>query len=337
MDIYLIIFFSLIITVNVLVYFYYELLARFINIYDFPDDKRKLHGKPVPIIGGLIVIINLILIFFYSFVDVSITNNILFLNQNSYYSFFLFSLIFYLIGLFDDKFNISANSKFTIIACLLVFALWFDQDLRITFLNFSFIDKTIYLNNFSIVFTLFSFLLFINALNMIDGINLLCGSYIFLLLLIIIFKLPIILILLLIIAIIPYLILNAKDRIFLGDGGSILLSYLISYLIIKSYNLENNFYADEIFLIMMIPGIDMVRVAFTRIFSGLHPFSADRNHLHHIIQRHFNKTQTAFLTLFLIFTPVILYFFIKISLMAISLSIFIYFLILFILRNKKIY
>ena len=323
------------IVTNVSIYFYYDTIAKIINIYDLPDLKRKLHEKPIPIIGGFIIVINLILLFFYSFVDVSLTNNFLFLNQNRYFSFFLFSLIFYLLGLFDDKYNTSANSKITIIAFLIVFALWFDHDLRITYLNFTFIDQKIYLNNFSIVFTLFSFLLFINALNMIDGINLLCGMYIFFVLLIIILKLPLIIFFLLLISLITYLILNSQNKIFLGDGGSILLSFLISYIIIKAYNLKNIFYADEIFLIMMIPGIDMVRVALIRIFKGLHPFSADRNHLHHILQSHFNKTQTTFIILSLIFVPLIFYFYIKNSLLVIFLGILIYSLLLFIFRKKN--
>ena len=170
---------------------------------------------------------------------------------------------------------------------------------------------------------------------MIDGINLLCGMYIFFVLLIIILKLPLIIFFLLLISLITYLILNSQNKIFLGDGGSILLSFLISYIIIKAYNLKNIFYADEIFLIMMIPGIDMVRVALIRIFKGLHPFSADRNHLHHILQSHFNNTQTTFIILSLIFVPLIFYFYIKNSLLVIFLGILIYSLLLFIFRKKN--
>ena len=80
----------------------------------------------------------------------------------------------------------------------------------------------------------------------------------------------------------------------------------------------------------------MVRVALIRIFKGLHPFSADRNHLHHILQSHFNKTQTTFIILSLIFVPLIFYFYIKNSLLVIFLGILIYSLLLFIFRKKII-
>ena len=284
--------------------------------------------------GGFIILLNLFCFFIYSYFSNFYDNDLFLFKQNSYFSFFFYALLFYLIGTFDDKFNVSANYKFTIIAVLIVFLLWFDYDLRITHLNFTFYEKAIVLNNFSIVFTLFSFLLFINALNMIDGINLLCGLYTLFLLIIIYIQIPNILTLIIIFGLIPYLIRNAQNKVFLGDGGSILLSFLLSYIIIKSYNLKNAFYADEIFLFMMIPGIDMVRVALTRIFTGLHPFSADRNHLHHILLTKFNSILVTFIIITLIFVPIIINYFIKNTLYVILPTVFFYFLMLYSLRKK---
>ena len=40
---------------------------------------------------------------------------------------------------------------------------------------------------------------------------------------------------------------------------------------------------DEIFLIMMIPGFELLRLAIHRIVKKKHPFKADRNHIHHLI------------------------------------------------------
>ena len=52
---------------------------------------------------------------------------------------------------------------------------------------------------------------------------------------------------------------------FLGDSGTILLGFVISYFFIKSYNLGFKIYSDEIFLIMMIPGFELVRLAIQEI------------------------------------------------------------------------
>ena len=55
-----------------------------------------------------------------------------------------------------------------------------------------------------------------------------------------------------------FYLFKLKNKTFLGDSGAQILG-LCSYFI-KSYNLENAFKCDEIFIIMMLPGIDMFRL-----------------------------------------------------------------------------
>ena len=81
---------------------------------------------------------------------------------------------------------------------------------------------------------------------------------------------------------------------FMGDSGTMLLAFIISYLFIKSHNSYGKFYADEIFLIMMIPGIELVRLAVSRLLNKKHPFSPDRNHIHHIMLNKFNFTKNLY-------------------------------------------
>ena len=49
------------------------------------------------------------------------------------------------------------------------------------------------------------------------------------------------------------------------------------------YNQNFNIDSDHIFLIMIIPGIDLIRLFLTRVSKGYSPFKPDRNHLHHIL------------------------------------------------------
>ena len=70
---------------------------------------------------------------------------------------------------------------------------------------------------------------------------------------------------------------------FLGDSGTILLGFIISYFFIKSYNMGPRISSDEIFLIMMIPGFELVRLAVQRLYHKRHPFSPDDKHIHHLI------------------------------------------------------
>ena len=48
------------IVLNLIIYHYFDPLKKFIDVYDFPDNKRKLHSEPIPLIGGFIFLINII-------------------------------------------------------------------------------------------------------------------------------------------------------------------------------------------------------------------------------------------------------------------------------------
>ena len=97
--------------------------------------------------------------------------------------------------------------------------------------------------------------------------------------------------LVLVIFLIFYLYLNYRNLIFFGDSGSLLLSFLISMIVIFNHN-SGNMFAEEIFILMIIPGLDMFRLFLTRIFNKKNPFSGDRNHLHHLLLNVFDNKQT---------------------------------------------
>ena len=126
-----------------------------------------------------------------------------------------------------------------------------------------------------------------NAINLIDGINGLC----ILICIIILFWILLAFkddnfVYVTIISLIFILFYNLKGNIFLGDSGSLLLGSLIGLLIINNYNNElllTNFPVENIFIVLMIPGIDMLRVFIIRILNKKNPFSSDRNHLHHML------------------------------------------------------
>ena len=134
-----------------------------------------------------------------------------------------------------------------------------------------------------------------NSFNMMDGTNSLAGLYstIFLIYFLIFVNFSA-LTLVLIIFLIFYLYLNYRNLIFFGDSGSLLLSFLISMIVIFNHN-SGNMFAEEIFVLMLIPGLDMFRLFLTRIFNKKNPFSGDRNHLHHLLLNRFNNKKTVFL------------------------------------------
>jgi UDP-GlcNAc:undecaprenyl-phosphate GlcNAc-1-phosphate transferase len=102
------------------------------------------------------------------------------------------------------------------------------------------------------------------------------------------------------------LYLNFKNKIFLGDSGTLFLGFVISYYAIMIYEKNNLFNVEDIFLMMMIPGIDMFRLFLFRIFKNKNPFIGDNLHLHHLILNKFDQ-KISFFSIFF-FNTVIFYF-----------------------------
>ena len=68
--------------------------------------------------------------------------------------------------------------------------------------------------------------------------------------------------------------------------------------------------SEEIFLVMLIPGLDMFRLFIKRLFEKRHPFSPDLNHIHHILLRDLGKICGFFLVQLITIFPLIFIFFI---------------------------
>lgn len=290
----------------------FDKIAKFINIYDEPDNIRKHQKSKIPPVGGLIIILNLLIFFIFHFFSNSLSLSEYFINNREIYSFFIPLLAFFILGLYDDKYNIGSSVKLLLFTIIVFFAINLDESLIISKVTLSFF-RDIELRELSSFFTIVCFVLFINALNMFDGINLQAGSYvIFIIIILLLNNIFTNINILLLISLLLYLYLNYKNKIYLGDNGAYLLGYYISYIFIKTYNYENSFLADEIFLIMLIPGIDLLRLAIERLVNGRHPFSADRQHIHHLIIDNSNLVTAYSYIQLLIIIPYLLSYFIPV-------------------------
>tara|TARA_B110000196_G_C20724707_1_gene465837 strand:- start:47 stop:583 length:537 start_codon:yes stop_codon:yes gene_type:complete len=147
-----------------------------------------------------------------------------------------------------------------------------------------------------------------NALNMFDGINLQVGTYLLMILIFIFFKDSFqILSLIIFFPLVVFLFLNFSDRSFLGDNGSLLIAYLVSYLIIKTYNNEySTFSIEEIFILMMLPGMDMFRLFIERIYNKKNPFKPDSKHIHHFLLKKYNSKKVFLIIQLIILLPVLM-------------------------------
>ena len=161
-----------------------------------------------------------------------------------------------------------------------------NNKLIISSFQISFYENQIFLENLKVIFTIFSFVAFIHACNMLDGINLqLTLFYIFLTIyLFLITSVFIHVYLFIIISLFSILLLNFKKKLFLGDSGAYCIACILGYFIVIEHNVYKNIeFADEIFLIMILPGFELIRLTILRSTRGQNIFEGDLDHLHHIL------------------------------------------------------
>lgn len=130
-------------------------LSNHLKLLDIPS-SRKIHKKPVPYTGGLILTFTYLFIIVLTSFESQNLNNIL-----------SFSVLICLAGFLDDKYNLNPGTKITL-QILPVFFLvnngFFLNDLG----NYIFLNK-LELGSFSQVFTILCCLFLINAFNYSDG------------------------------------------------------------------------------------------------------------------------------------------------------------------------
>ena len=322
--------FIIFILLNILILISYNYLAKIVNVYDFPN-KRKIHKIKTPLIGGIILLVNFILLIILLETGVisSLTLSNIFENKFNYFLFSLSIILIFLMGFIDDKIDINPNLKLFCLFLIISFVQFFDSSILITEIRFSFMENLIYLGKYSFLFTALCFLLFMNACNMFDGINLQsCLYYLILSLYLISLDGQNLFLIVMIISIFIICILNSKGKIFMGDSGVFLCSFVLAYFMVKNYNLNIIDYSDKIFILMMVPGIDMFRLFMFRILNKKNPFKPDNSHIHHILLRKFTYLQTILIIFLLVNVPIILSFFDVSSLFIILSFLFSYFLLI---------
>jgi len=207
------------------------------------------------------------------------------------------SIIIFFIGIKDDVLAISPLKKLAgqILASLIIIIL---GNIRFTHLH-GFFDITLIPYWGSILLTLFIMILIINCFNLIDGIDGLASGIAMVVSLSFAVWFGLIkdweymaISLALLGSIAAFFYFNVwgkKNKIFMGDTGSLLLGLFMAVLVIH-FN-ESNIHLDSIykvngapavsFGILIIPLYDSLRVFITRIMNNKSPFSPDRGHVHH--------------------------------------------------------
>lgn len=207
------------------------------------------------------------------------------------------TMLLLFLGVKDDLVLLSPKKKFSgqlIATALVVFA----SDIRIISMEgiFGLWELPYWI---SVVFTIFVFILVINAFNLIDGIDGLAGglailsSAVFGVFFLVNGQQYLALASFILIgALIGFLQhnLSKKHKLFMGDSGSLFTGFLLAYLTIAFLNKSTDATALAFpianapvlaIAALSYPMLDTLRVFTIRIREGRSPFSADKNHIHH--------------------------------------------------------
>lgn len=262
-------------------------IARVKGLTDEPGERRA-HTESTPSLGGIGIFAGVLF-------------SVIFWTPYQWFSELQYvlgaMLIIFLIGAKDDIVPLDPMKKLLgqfIAALILVFR----SDVRLTsfqgLLGFYEIPEW-----FSYVFSVFTILVIVNAFNLIDGINGLAGSIGLLIaastgvwFMMVNHVEYAIISFALVGAITAFLKFNLTPaQIFMGDTGALTIGLLSAVLSIKfiefNRDLQHPFSVHSAPVVAMsiiiLPLFDLLRVFTIRIAAGRSPFSADRNHLHHLL------------------------------------------------------
>ncbi|MBQ1253833.1 MAG: undecaprenyl/decaprenyl-phosphate alpha-N-acetylglucosaminyl 1-phosphate transferase [Alistipes sp.] len=260
-------------------------IAQMKQIVDNPS-ARKLNKKPVPVLGG-------VAIFFGVIFSVGVAGYYV-EGLDIEFEIIIAMLVMLYTGVGDDILQLSPSLRFA---------------LQIFTVGLMMFLGGIYIDNFhglwgiyrlpwyvAVGLTTFSCVGIINAINLIDGVDGLCSGFgVFAsLLFAVCFRRMgdisyVVLSLAVAGALIPFMLHNIfgkRYKMFLGDGGSLVLGFICSLYVMRIIQSGDEVVTGSTIsftlAVLAVPVFDTVRVMAARIINRRSPFSADKTHLHHM-------------------------------------------------------
>ncbi len=281
-------------------------VARIKHLVDEPSEERKVHSRSVPTIGGIIIFAAILFSYSLWFPQAAMPGvklegfKSLYLEMGAAYKDFKFTIavmvLLFFIGVKDDIIGFSPVKKLMghmIVGYILVVM----GGVRINDMHgiFGIYELPV---EISIAFSFFTYVVLVNAFNLIDGVDGLAGGigliaataygiWLFwagdIALALLAFTLAG--------ALVGFLVFNYHPaRIFMGDSGSLIIGAVISILAMRVIDHDISrlprwlaAVPTPLFAMSVIayPIVDTFRIFAVRIAKGNSPFAADRNHIHH--------------------------------------------------------
>lgn len=256
-----------------------------LNFLDRPGG-RKQHAQAVPPIGGPVILT----VFTALAILHPATSNLI--------PWPVWSAIWFLlaIGAADDAFHINPWIKFILQVLAACFTVIF-SGVEINSLGNLFGSDPVWLGPLAVPFTVLCLAFLMNAVNMMDGLDGLAGGFctiaLFWLMTLCgisgLWK-PFWLMAFAAVPLCAFLLLNLRypwhkrASVFLGDSGALALALLLGWLCITlTQEAGAPTVPATVIWIIALPVMDALAVFVQRAWRGLHPFEADRGHLHHLV------------------------------------------------------
>ena len=262
------------------------LIIKFCRKYSIYDkvNSRKIHSGNIPRLGGIAIFVSFAAgyILYYFLSDKT--------NFKSFLPLLIAVLIIFIFGILDDIFTMKAVHKLLVqiaATTIVIFAGFRFQYIFSIPLHSNFIARA-----FSYSLTVFWVIGLINAYNLIDGLDGLCGTLslsVFISMAVVYNKLNsecVILCIIISASILGFLLYNKPNaKIFMGDNGSQVLGFLVAVLPLSiQTNTELDFEFNKFLMLLnltAIPVMDTIAAIWRRIRDHKGIFSPDRSHLHH--------------------------------------------------------
>ncbi len=292
--------FFLIIILSRFVFTRYLQFAQNFNLVNTPNERSAHKGKVFT--GGGMVIATVLL------VAVVVLDSLDFVEFTQISPLIGTSILIAAVGFYDDFNEINAFQKYIILTFLILMTVYS------SFLSDDYEGIITNLNGFlgiyeigivpGFLFTTFVYLSIMNSINLMDGIDGYLSIFSIFFYISFLFNNSIngfytlnTMAIVFLGSFIMYLRFNfsKNKKLFIGDAGSLFIGFWIAYFLITYITTSSSSDLATVFSIKLenfpvlaisminIPVLDTLRVMLVRILNKKSPFSADRNHLHHII------------------------------------------------------
>ena len=281
--------------VTFLVLWLLQPVAHRLNLVDIPNG-RKDHAHPTPITGGLAMAVGVMVTAFATLDNLGWP----------FVAFVTGSTLLIVVGMLDDRFDLRWYWRILAqVSAALVMV--YVGGVQVQHLGPVFGLGEMSLGALSVPFTVFATVGLINAINMIDGADGLAGLLVAVALVMLLAAamysgnvLVAERLVILIGAVVAFLAYNLRlpwrgeAQLFMGNAGSAFLGFVIAWISFRLTQNPSHPVSPVLALwFVPIPVMDTLVLMLRRVRNRQSPFTADRNHIHHLMMEGgFGPTQT---------------------------------------------